>query len=420
MKAKLVKLLVLLAACSMLVACKTKEAVVEEHHDEEEGSVELTEAQFKRSGIEFGRVEMKNISATISVNGVLDVPPQNMVSVSALMGGFIKSTDLLQGLKVRKGQVIATIQNPDFIQIQSDYLEKKEKLDFLEKEYKRQEELSRENVTAGKVFQQISSEYNSLQVTIGALEERLKILNIDPSTLSKSNIRSVVNIYSPINGHVTEVNVNIGKFVNPQDVICEIVDTEHLHAELTVFEKDIAKVKKGQKIRFVLVNESGRERTASVYLINREISEERTIRVHAHLDHEDPNLMPNMYLKALIEIGEGNKSTALPEQAIVNVGEKFYIFIKDDGHGHEHEDAEHGEKHAEGTEKHEHEKDETERHGKELAFKAIEIQKGVSQNGYSEVVLPEGFETDHAEIVVKGAYHLLAKMNNSEEEGHAH
>jgi len=390
----------------MHLSCTTKpeEPVAEKHHDEE-GKVELTQAQFTRTGIEFGKVEMKNLSSTIAVNGMLDVPPQNMVSVSALMGGSIKSTDLLQGMKVRKGQVIATLQNPDFIQIQTQYLEDKFKLKYLELEYKRQEELSLENVTAAKTFQQVSSDYNSLQVTISGLEEKLKILNINPKTLTKSNIRSVVNIYSPISGYVTTVNVNIGSFVNPQDVICKIVDTDHLHAELTVFEKDISKIKIGHKLRFVLVNEGNKERTASVYLINHEISPERTIRVHAHIDTENPNLMPGMYLKAFIEVGENNKTTALPDQAIVNADGKSYIFIKDAGHSHEHKEEKHADS-AASNEAH--------------TFKAIEVTKGITQNGYTEVLLPEGFEIDHAEVVIKGAYDLLSKMNNSEEEGHAH
>jgi cobalt-zinc-cadmium efflux system membrane fusion protein len=399
---KIYRLLFILTILLAFASCGSKKAeVVTEEHHEEVGVVELTLSQFKRVGIEFGKVESKNMSSTIAVNGMLDVPPQNLVSVSALMGGFIKTTELLQGMQVKKGQVIATIQNPDFIKIQSQYLENKQKLKFLELEYKRQEELSKENVTASKIFQQVSSEYNSLQATVGGLEEQLKILNIDPATLTQSNIRSIVNIYAPIGGYVTVVNVNIGRYVNPQDVICEIVDTEHLHAELTVFEKDISKLKKGQKIRFVLVNESDKERTASIFLINHKISEERTIRVHAHLDKEDPTLMPNMYLKALIEVGD-NKTTALPDNAVVNAGGKDYIFIK-----------------AEETPAKKPEAKEA-NHEEIYVFKAIEIKKGISQHGYTEVMLPEGFDTDHSEIVVKGAYDLLSKMNNSEEEEHDH
>lgn len=378
---KIYIVLFIIVSFVVFTSCGSKIEEVKKEELHEEGIVEFSATQFKGVDIQFGKVEMKNMSSTISVNGMLDVPPQNMVSVSALMGGFIKTTGLLQGMQVKKGQAIATIQNPDFIQIQSQYLENKQKLKFLELEYKRQEELSKENVSASKIFQQVSSEYNSLQATMGGLEERLRILNIDPASLTQSTIRSIVTIYAPIGGYVTVVNVNIGRHVNPQDVICEIVDTEHLHAELTVFEKDITKLKKGQKIRFVLVNESDKERTASVYLINHKISEDRTIRVHAHLDKEDPTLMPNMYLKALIEVGD-NKTTALPDQATVNAGDKDYIFIKTE---------------------------------KQYVFKAIEIKKGISENGYTEVILPKGFKIETTEVVIKGAYDLLSKMNNSEE-----
>lgn len=398
-----------------LSACNSpKETAPEEHH-EEENQVELTASQFKGAGITFGKVEMKNLSSTIQVNGVLDAPPQNLVTVSALMGGFVKSTDLLQGMKIKKGQVIATIQNPDFIQIQQDYLDNISKLKFAEQEYKRQEELVKDNVTAQKTFQQVSAEYNSLKAVQSGLLEKLSILGINPSSVENGKITSIVTILAPSNGYVTTVNVNIGKFVNPQDVICEIVNTEHLHVELTVFEKDLNKIQVGQKVNFYLVNEGGKERTATVYLINKKIDGDRSIQVHAHLDKEEPNFVPGTYLKASIEV-TNNQTTALPDEAIVTTGGKFYIFIKDDGHGHEHIE----EKHEEGKEEKKDNNKEEEKHEEEYVFLSVEVRKGVSQNGYTEVFLAENFELDHAEVVIKGAYDLLAKMNNSEEEGHAH
>lgn len=392
-----IALIIAFSACN-----NSKQNTAEEHH-EEENRVELTTAQFKTAGVTFGKVEMKNLSSTIQVNGMLDVPPQNLVTVSALMGGFIKSTELLQGMKVKKGDVIATLQNPDFIQIQQDYLDNKSKLKFAEIEFKRQEELAKDNVAAQKIYQQVSSEYNSLKAINSGLLEKLAILGINPSTVDQGKITSVVQIISPISGYVTAVNVNIGKYVNPQDVICEIVNTEHLHVELTVFERDLNKIQIGQKVRFYLVNEGGKERTATVYLINKKIDADRSVRVHAHLDKEEPNFVPGTYLKASIEV-TNNKTTALPNEALVSSEGKFFIFIKDDGHGHNHKE----------------EKETTDKHEEEYAFTPIEISKGVSQNGFTEVFLPDNFELDHAEVVIKGAYDLLAKMNNSEEEGHAH
>lgn len=380
----------------LICSCQNKTTVTTEdmHHEHEhaEGVVELSDAQYKEAKIQLGKIEMKDLQATIEVNGMLDVPPQNLVSVSAMMGGFVKTTMLLQGKKVSKGQVLLTIQNPSFIAIQTMYLENVQKLKFLELEYKRQEELSNENVASKKIFQQISSDYHSLQASLRGQEEELKILNINPRTLTQTNITSVVSIYAPISGYVTTVNINLGKYVTPQDVICEIVNTEHLHAELTVFEKDIPKIKIGQKIGFYLVNESGLERRAHVYLINHQISPERTVRVHAHIDVEDPTLMPSMYLKAFIEVGENNKKTVVPEKAIVQSAGKNYIFIKD---SIQKEVGQH-------------------------SYTAIEVSKGISQHGYSEIDLPEVLDIKTTHVVVEGAYTLLSKMNVSEEEGHGH
>ena len=375
----------------LMGSCGKKE--VKDGAIEEEASADnatLTEAQFKRADIQFGKIEMKNLSSTISVNGIMDVPPQNLVTVSAVMGGFIKSTHIIQGMRVKKGEVLAVIQNPDFIKVQREYLENKQKLKFLEQEYKRQEELSRENVASTKTFQQVSADYNSMLAANGALEEELRMLNINPSTLTQNNISSSVNINSPIDGYVTTVNVNIGKYVNPQDVIFEIVDTKHLHVELTVFEKDITKVKVGQKIRFVIINESNVERTGTVYLVNHKIQEDRTVRVHAHMDKEDQSLLPNMYLKAVIETGN-QQVTALPEQAIVTNAGKYFIYVSADQDGKASKDSTH-------------------------QFNTIEIQKGVSENGYTEVMLPEGFDIANSQVVTKGAFSILAKMNNKEEE----
>lgn len=371
----------------LMVSCgkKAPKEHEDEHHDEE-NTVELTADQFKTANIQMGKVDMKQISGTIKVNGLLDVPPQQKVSISLPYGGFLKNTELLQGMKIKKGQVIAKIENPDFIQIQQDYLDIQSQLEFAKAEYERQQTLAGQNVNAQKTLQAAKSNYLSLLAKFNGLDAKLKLININPKSVQDGNFTSVVNIYSPISGYVTKVNANIGMYLNPTNVLFEIVDTKHLHAELTVFEKDIPNIKIGQKVKFTLANES-EERVATVYLIGREIAQDRTVQIHCHLDDEDAELIPGTYLKAYIESGE-NQVPALPDEAIVKYQGKNYIFIAAD---------------------------------EELHFTMIEIQKGNSENGYTEVILPKDFNQASTEVVIKGAYDLLSKMKNSEEEGgHAH
>ena len=389
LKLKLSYIILAFLASALIASCgsKTSEPVNTEEHHEEENSVELTADQIKTAVISFGKIERKQISGTLKVNGVLDVPPQQMISISIPLGGFLKSTDLLQGSRVKKGELIAVIENPDFIQLQQDYLEAKSQFEFASADFERQQELAKENVNAQKALQQAKSTYQSWLARKNGLLAKLKLINIDFAVLETGTITSTGNVYSPISGYVTKVNVNIGRFANPSDILFEIVDTDHLHAELMVFEKDAPNIKVGQKVRFVLANET-KERIATVHLLGREISADRTIRIHCHIDRGDPNLLPGTYLKAVVETG-GKEVTALPDEAIIDFQGKKYLFIPIEG-----------------------------KQGEAQHFIMIEIQVGNHEQGYTEILLPEGFD-DSKEIVVKGAYSILSKIKNSEEdEGH--
>ncbi len=377
-------------------ACKNNsEEQATQVHTEGENTIELTNDQVKNAGVKLGKPEQRQISGVIKANGHLDVPPQQLVSVSVPLGGFLKSTTLLPGSKVKQGQVIAVIENPDYIQLQQDYLEARNQSEYNKAEYDRQQELAKENVNAQKTLQQAKASYLNGLARVNGLAARLKMINIDATSLKEESITSATNVYSPIDGFVTNVYVNIGKFVNPSDVLFTIVDTEHLHAELTIFEKDIPKVKLGQKVRFMLANET-KERMATVYLIGREIKSDRTINIHCHIDNEDKNLLPGMFLSAVIETG-GVMVTALPVDAVIDYQGKKYIIVPV-------------------KVLHEQTTDEDKaRHESENHFKMIEITAGASESGFIEVNLPAGFDLD-SDVVVAGGYAILSQMKNTLEE----
>lgn len=367
-----------------LGACSDKTSEISSQKTEtvlDSNRVHLTEAQAKTIDLQLGKVESRTLSNTIKANGQLDVPPQNMVTVSATLGGFVKQTSLLQGMRVKKGQVIATMEHPDYIQLQQDYLESKSKLDFYKAELARQEALAKENINATKTLQEAQSNYQGTKAKVDGLQSKLRLININADELEKGSIRNTINIYAPIEGYVTQVHVNIGMYVNPTDVLFKIVDTKHLHAEVFVFEKDVLNIKIGQKIRLQLANESN-ERIAKVYLIGREISPERTVSVHGHLEKEDDSLLPGMYFSALFESGD-NQVPSLPEESIINFEGKDYVFVARDVANREYE--------------------------------MIEISKGVCESGFCEVTLQSGSDMS-SEVVTHGSYDLLSYLKNKEEE----
>lgn len=339
--------------------------------------VEISEQQYNTVQIITGRVEEKELSGTIKVNGMLDVPPQQKVSITFPFGGFLKSTELLQGMKVNKGQLIARIENPEFIQVQQDYMDVKSQLDYAKNEYERQQALAADKVNALKTLQQSKSNYYSLLAKFKGLSARLGMMNINPVSVEDGNFTSVVNIYSPISGFVTKINANIGMYLNPSDVVFELVDTRHLHVELSVFEDDVNQLKIGDKVIVTLANETT-NRTATVYLVGKEIREDRTISVHCHLDNEDVDLIPGTFLKANVETGK-NKVTAVPDAAIVKYQGKSYVFIEKSKNGENHR------------------------------FEMKEVMIGEDENGYTQVLT---LLNEHAMIVTNGAYDLLAQMKN--------
>jgi len=396
----------------------------------------FSKEQFESAGIETSTRESKNLSDILKVNGKLDVPPQNLVSISAPLSGFLKSTDMLEGAHVHKGEVMAVIEHPEIVQLQQDFIEAKSKYDLAEQDLKRQQELNKENVNSAKVLQAATSEFNIAQARYKSLEERIRMAGMNKSNVLAGNISGAIIITSPINGYVTKVNVNIGKMVNQQDVMFEIVDTEHLHAELTVFEKDITKIKEGQKVRFTLADNPDKELTATVHLIGRSFDESRSVRVHCHLDKEDKQLLPGMYINAIIEL-DGKSVLAVPVESIVRENQKQYIFIKEEEKScgkHEactdhtkfcppEEDCpEHPEceQHEKCKDKkncphktcsaHENCKDQTELAG--YRFKTIEVSTGVTDGKFVEVK-PLNEVAEDAEIVIKGAFFILSQIKMS-------
>ncbi len=352
-----------------------------------EDIVELRADQIKLAGVSLGSVQLKSLGNIIKVNGIVSVAPRNLATVCMPLGGFVKSTSLVPGNSVARGQVLAVIENQDFVDIQQDYLETRNKLKFAEDDYKRHTELYKDSVYSQQNVQQVTVEYRNLKAKSKALEQKLQLIGINPMDLREDNISSSVNLLSPITGFLRAVNVNIGKYVAQTDVLFEIVNSDKLFLELTLFEKDASRIASGQRLRFFISNET-EEHEARITQTGKSVSDDKTFRAYAAVTSACHNLLPGMYVNAFIEESD-SRVTALPSEAVVTFDDKDYIF------------------------KFEKEKEEA---GKPFTeYRMIEVKKGVSGSGYTEIKLPAGFSVDSARIVVKGAYNLLSAKKNAGE-----
>ncbi len=384
-----------LAAIIILVSCGAKnEDSIEVQHEESENTVELTQAQYVQADIQVGSLEKRVLGSEIRVNGLIDVPPQSNISINMPYGGFVKYTKMLPGTKVRKGQLLVTIENPEFIQFQQDYLEGLANQEYLKADFERQQELYDEKVASGKAFQQAKSSYLANEARIKTMEERLKIIGFNPTKIREGAVSASVNIYAPVDGSVREVYTNIGKYINPQDVIMDITNSEDLHVELTVYENDIPRVKEGQRIRFALANSPEEWREAEVFLIGSGVRDDRSVTVHGHLEKKYDDLKPGMYIAAKIET-DSNEVMAAPEDAVVRFAGKQYVFTYT------------GEKSENGGTVHD--------------FEMVEVTPGYTEDGYTQITLVDtSLKINTLKLVTKGAFTLLAKTKNTEDEGGGH
>lgn len=324
------KYLYILTLALAFIACGKSEKNTEttSENAENPNAIAITQAQFESENMQLGTLEEHAFNETIKTSGMIDVPPHNKAEISAFMGGYITKTPLLIGDKVKKGQLLVSLENPEFIEIQQQYLEVAEQLNYLKSEYTRQKTLFDEKITAQKNYLKAESSYKSSLASYNGLRQKLRMMHINPTSVEKGQITSAVNIYAPIDGFVTKVNVNTGAYVSPADVILEIIDVNHIHIELTVFEKDILKVKKGQKIQFKIPEASNEIFEAEVHLVGTTVDEKsRIVKVHAHILNENQvNFIVGMFVEATI-ITDSVTNFALPKEAVLEQDGGFFALI---------------------------------------------------------------------------------------------
>lgn len=384
----IVRLIIAFTGLFILAGCQsskqkqelaTKQANITEAQDSTM-TVSLTPEQYRNAGIRLGNMEERKLHGILQVSGMVEVPPQSKISVTFPYGGFVRQINALEGNYVKKGALLAVLENPEYVDLQENYLKNKSALEYARQEYNRQKELYKADVAAGKAYQKAKSEYESLSASVKALEQKLDIMGIRAETLTPDNISSTVNITAPDNGYVTKVLVNQGKYVNAQEELLEIDNNREVHIDLTVYEKDISSIRTGQEVGYTLTGSSQSEQKAKIILIGREIRPDRSVVVHAVPENKHQQLLPGAYVQAFISLS-GILSEVLPAGAVVRSEGKQYIFVREKVQPY--------------------------------SFRMIPVQVGTESNGYLQIKLSEKIQIPDSSIVINGAFSLLSVLKST-------
>jgi cobalt-zinc-cadmium efflux system membrane fusion protein len=374
-----------LAACNVKPETKAEEKTTEKAEEKAtEGlsPVLLTLQQVKALNIETDTLGKRDFHSIVEANGQLQVPPQNMASVTAIVGANISSIRVFLGDKVKKGEVLATLSHPDLLQLQTNYLDSWNRLAYLEKEYQRQKKLYKAQIGSGKTFQKVTADYFTLKSNLKSQAAQLRLLQMDPEKIKRGTIYEKVSVISPIDGYVDKINVNIGQFVEPQKQIFKIINNDRIHADLMIFEKDVYKVKVGQKVHFSVASHPDEMLTATIFAMGKSFEQNpKAVHVHASFKNRGNGLIPGMYITGRIST-DNDYSYALPEAAVVKEGGKHYIFS-------------------------------VQKKNEGIRFTPVEVIIGQIEDGWDEIRLLSPLKQGTL-FARNGAYYVLSEMKKDE------
>lgn len=393
------KNLIPLMALWAFVACKpsvTSEAEEPHQHNEEAISdhhdqVHLLQRQMEVMDIQLGQFQQLDLRHTIKSNGRLELPPQKRAEVTALLGGRVKSIEVFPGRFVKEGQLLALLEQPEFIDLQQMYLSARSQVNFLQSDYERKVQLAKDSLSSTKLLEQAKSAYESARAEKEGAAAKLMMLGVSPNELEAKGIQPHLAIKAPISGYIRRINISIGTYVQAQQSMFELVDNDHIHIDLMVYEKDMGKVAIGQEVVFSITGKPDSVFHGKIFAIGKAFEEgPRAMQVHAEIDNLKGGLLPGMYVDARI-VTEKHQVNALPEDAIVTNGGLSYIFVEE----HPHEDDAHS------------------HDSNESVFHMVEVATGAHDMGFVEVVPTDALNPDDL-IVTKGAYYLLAEYLKSQ------
>ena len=368
----------IIIAVALFHACggsKDKNLILADDQTSNDQVIALREDQAATIKLQTGKLEQRSLSNEIRANGYLDVPPQNRAVISPMITGYVRRINFLLGDYVKKGQIMTELESMEYIDLQQQYIELKSRITYLEEDYDRQKLLMDQDAVSRKVFLMAEVSYRTAMASLAGLRAKLNLLGANFKNLDSGEIEKRLLLKSPIQGSVRSVNVSLGEHVGPSEIVYEVIDTEHLHLELSVYEQDVIKVKAGQKVWFTIPSLVEKHFEGEVFLVGQDLSQDkRSVNVHVHINEEDGPFTVGMFANASIVIDEG-KSFTLPVTAIVVDNNAAYIFKKIT-------DSE-----------------------SDFTFRKMKVTTGFEKDGQIELLIFEDISSVD-EIVMSGAYYL--------------
>lgn len=290
--------LLILLAMVMVISCGNdkksdkEENAASEKVETEEGEEEADPAP-----------DLSKTVNVVRVTGTLALDPQNKAEVSPIASGVVRRITTREGIRVRRGQVVAYIENTQIVELQRQYLTAVNELSAAKTELARQQALMKQDAGVLKTLQQAESTYAIANAQVVGIGRQLSQLGVNPPSISAGKLTTLIPVTSPISGIVGKIKISMGSFVDISTSLMTVVNNVNLHCDLKMFEKDLPKVRIGQMVKLTLTNAPEVTFCAKIYDINSVFdNDSKSVTVHARIiDHPATKLLPDMFINGVIE-----------------------------------------------------------------------------------------------------------------------
>jgi cobalt-zinc-cadmium efflux system membrane fusion protein len=369
---QLLTILSIAVALITFLSCGSKKSA-DAGSEVQEKLITVTRQQFETNKMELGEPLNKTFEEVVRCNGSIVVQPSGVARISTSIPGLVERINCKTGQKVNAGQVLFELTGNDFVELQKDFAETSSQLKRIKSEYERIRSLYNENVVSEKDFIMAESEFKVANAKYSALKIKIRFIGLDDAKIENGSFYDFFSIRSPINGHISEINVSLGQYADQQTNMAEILDMNKLQLKIAVFEKDLSKLNEDQKVSFTLLGNRSEANTATLKSIGKNVDEEsKSIMCFAEIDElSGDNFVNNAYVEATI-ITDTDTATAVPEESILKSGDDAYLLslVKNENDNY--------------------------------FLKRIRVDLGRIENGYIELVNNPGVK----KILTKGVYNI--------------
>ena len=318
-------LIIVLVLSVIFVSCKTK---TEQSTDADSGLIKITKAQFESENMLIGEPTLYAFNDAVYVTGTIIPSVDGQVQISLSLSGLITKIHCKPGQIVRKGSVMFDVSGNAFVDQQKDFAESSAIVSRLESDYLRAKELNNSNIGTKKEFNYAESNYFAENAKYNALKIKLESLGLDVSKIKKGEFYSTYSIKSPINGFVSSINATMGQYVEPQQKIAEIIDDKSFQLRLSIFEKNINKIKVGQTVLFYLNGNKSVNYKATINAVGKTIQpDSKSIECFAVIDNpKSIAIVSNQFVQGEVHVAV-DSVLSVPETAIISTEKESYILV---------------------------------------------------------------------------------------------